>query len=124
MPRSSSAARSRSSRSPRPTTRRGRAAQNALSHGLRSHVPIIPGVESEEDWLAHHAGFVLQYSPVGQLEVLLVDRISFGFWRLLRVARYETLLVTHSDPNARPEPYPGEDSLNEDSDDDPDDPDQ
>ena len=115
MPRSSSAARSRSSRPARPTTRRGRAAQNALSHGLRSHVPIIPGVESEDDWLAHHAGFVVQYSPVGQLEVLLVDRISFGFWRLLRVARYETLLVTHSDPNARPEPYPGEDASADDT---------
>ena len=83
-------------------------------------MPIIPGVESEEDWLTHLAGFVHQYAPDGQLETLLVDRIAFGFWRLLRVARYETLLVTHSDPNARPEPYPGEgtSASNESSDDD------
>src|SRR5688500_178060 len=110
MPPPALAARTRTKRSTRPSTRRGRAAHNALSHGLRSLIPIIPGVESEEDWLAHLHGVVQECGPVGQIETLLVDRIALGFWRLKRVARYETLLVTHSDPNARADPYPGEDA--------------
>src|SRR5688572_20561197 len=77
MPPSAPAARTRSKRStrssPRPTTRRGRAAHNALSHGLRSFLPVIPGVESEEDWLTHLAGVVQECAPVGQLEILRVD---------------------------------------------------
>ena len=102
MSRSPSAALTRLA-SPRPSTRRGRAAHNALAHGLRSLIPVIPGVESEEEWLAHIAGVVQGLAPVGQIEQLMAERIALDFWRLKRVARYETLLVIHSDPDSRPD---------------------
>src|SRR5688500_756598 len=105
MPRSPSAAPARPT-APRPSTRRGRAAHNALAHGLRSLVPVIPGIESEEEWLAHIAGVVQELAPVGQIEQLMSERIGLGFWRLKRVARYETLLVIHSDPDSTPESAP------------------
>lgn len=103
MPRSPAAARTRTNaRTPRPSTRRGRAARNALSHGVRSLVPVIPGIESEEDWLAHVAAVFDDLKPVGHIETLCANHIALDFWRLKRLARYEILLVTHSDPNARP----------------------
>lgn len=105
MPPSSPAAPARPT-SPRPSTRRGRAAHNALAHGLRSLVPVIPGVESEEEWLAHIAGVIQELAPVGQIEQLISERIGLDFWRLKRVARYETLLVVHSDPDSVLEPSP------------------
>ncbi|HEU5315593.1 MAG TPA: hypothetical protein VFX49_05745 [Chloroflexota bacterium] len=102
MPRSAAAAPPRS-RSPRPSTRRGRAARNALAHGLRSLIPVVPGVESEEEWLAHLHAVIQELAPVGHIETLHANHIALDFWRLKRLARFEILLVTHSDPNARPD---------------------
>lgn len=70
-------------------------------------MPIIPGVESADDWLLHHKGVLEELAPVGHIEALLSDRVALGFWRLMRVTRYETLLVTYSDPNARSEDAAG-----------------
>lgn len=99
-----SAAAARRSSSPAssgPTTREGRRARRALnhlSHGLRSLSPVIPGVESEDDWLAHLEGTVRSLNPVGQMETLLAERVAFKLWSLKRVARFETQLVTGADP--------------------------
>src|SRR6266498_1630261 len=101
MPNSPAPSRPRS-KSARPSSRRGRKAHSSLSHGLRSLIPVIPGVESEEDWLAHLAAVIQEISPVGHIETLCANHIALDFWRLKRIARYEILLVTHSDPTARP----------------------
>ncbi len=90
-------------KSRRPTTRSGRHLKTTLtlSHGLFSVTPVIPGVESVDQWLAHLAGVLKALAPVGQLETLLAERIAFHFWRLKRIIRYETQLVTHADPDGR-----------------------
>ena len=85
----------------RPSTRRGRAAARAV-HGLRTVAPVIPGVESEDDWLAHLSGVIQSLRPVGQIETLLAERAALNFWRLKRVVKYETQLVTAADPHADP----------------------
>ena len=85
----------------RPTTRRGRAAARAV-HGLRTVAPVIPGVESEDDWLAHLSGVIQSLQPVGQIETLLAERAALNFWRLRRVIKYETQLVSAADPHAIP----------------------
>jgi len=43
-----------------PKTPAGKAkvAANALKHGLRSHAPVIPGLESPGDWQRHLVGIV------------------------------------------------------------------
>lgn len=62
---------------------------NALRHGLTSTAPVIPGVESVEDWQAYRDAIVDAAGPQDALESMLVDRIVDLSWRLRRAARYE-----------------------------------
>ncbi len=62
---------------------------NAVQHGLTAEAPVIPGVESAEEWDAHRAAIVDDRAPVGAMEAALVDRIARLAWRLRRVDRYE-----------------------------------
>lgn len=75
-----------------PATESGKAVSkhNAVRHGIRSPEPVIPGMESAEDWEAHRGGTLESISPVGHLEGTLAERIALLSWRLHRVARYET----------------------------------
>jgi hypothetical protein len=75
-----------------PKTAKGKAAssRDALKHGLRSDAPIIPGLESFDEWERHRAGFVASFEPEGGFETFLAERIASLAWRLKRVPRYET----------------------------------
>lgn len=74
-----------------PKTAAGRAALrlNALRHGIISNSPVIPGVESEEDWERHRQGIIDSLQPEGFLEEELAARLAGILWRLHRVTRYE-----------------------------------
>lgn len=63
---------------------------NATRHGIRSPMPVIPGVERKEDWEEHREGVLENLSPVGHLELTLAERVALLSWRLHRVTRYET----------------------------------
>ena len=69
------------------------ASQNALTHGLTSNAPTIPG-ETVEAWQEHRAGIVASLAPVGAIEAALAERAALLLWRLHRVWRAETALVT------------------------------
>ena len=62
---------------------------NAVEHGLTAQAPVIPGVESLEEWEAHRAAMFADRQPQGHLESQLVERIATLTWRLQRVAHYE-----------------------------------
>ena len=62
---------------------------NALRHGLTSSAPVIPGVESVEEWEAHREAVLVDRAPVGAVESALAERIAALTWRLRRVERYE-----------------------------------
>ncbi len=62
---------------------------NALRHGITSSVPVIPGVESAEDWQEHREAVAAALAPQGAIESLLAERIAGLSWRIQRVARYE-----------------------------------
>ena len=79
----------RHSTGPKTTEGKANSAQNALRHGLRSDLPVLPG-ESPEDWEAHRAGVVRSLAPAGALESELACRVALCLWRLRRVAAYET----------------------------------
>jgi hypothetical protein len=66
---------------------------NAVQHGLTAETPVIPGVESAEEWLAHHDAIVKDLRPAGAMEMALVERIARLAWRLWRVDRYECASV-------------------------------
>jgi hypothetical protein len=63
---------------------------NATRHGIRSPVPVVPGVEKKEDWEEHRDGILESLQPEGHLEEVLAERVALLSWRLHRVTRYET----------------------------------
>lgn len=75
-----------------PKTAEGRArALAARIRGKLPHsVPIVPGVESQEEWEALRDQIVAEFEPKGTLEIELAHRIAELLWRLRRFGRYET----------------------------------
>jgi hypothetical protein len=76
-----------------PRTARGKAvvARNAVQHGLLSRQAVIQG-ESEAELVELGKRLRGQLAPLGELELLLVDRVVSTTWRLRRVISLETLL--------------------------------
>jgi hypothetical protein len=69
---------------------------NAVSHGIRSPTPVVPGIERTEDWEEHRDGVLESLSPEGHLEEVLAERVALLSWRLHRVTRYETEAIALS----------------------------
>ena len=76
-----------------PRTARGKAvvALNAVQHGLLSRQAVIQG-ESEAELIDLGKRLRGQLAPLGELELLLADRIVSIAWRLRRAISLETLL--------------------------------
>jgi hypothetical protein len=76
-----------------PRTPRGKAvvALNALRHGLLAREAVIQG-ESAADLVDLARRLRHQLAPMGELELLLVDRIVATVWRLHRAIALETRL--------------------------------
>ena len=63
---------------------------NATQHGMRSPAPVVPGIETHEDWERHLVGTLQSLGPEGHLETVLAERVALLSWRLHRATRYET----------------------------------
>ena len=89
-----------------PNTKAGKAVVkfNPVTHGLRTHAPVIPGLETAEDWQAHRSGILPALAPQGALESELAERVALLLWRLKRVARFETTAVAQTRADA-PDEY-------------------
>ena len=88
------ASRSNGAKSDGPVTPEGRAisAQNARKHGLTGSGLVVLPHESQEEYDQQLAAFVAQYSPVGAVEVGLVNEIVSTRWRLSRMMAMEAAL--------------------------------
>jgi len=78
-----------------PATSEGKAivAQNAVKHGIFAKDLIITTGDGKEDAQEYRElldGLIISLNPVGQMECLLVEKISVDYWRLRRVLRFET----------------------------------
>ena len=78
-----------------PVTAEGKAivAKNAVKHGIFVKDLIITagdGKEDEQEYRELLDGLILSLNPSGQMECLLVEKISVDFWRLRRVLRFES----------------------------------
>ena len=62
---------------------------NALKHGLHSRQLLLPG-EKESDWLTFREELSAGLKPVGELELLLADRITALAWRIRRLSGLES----------------------------------
>ena len=74
-----------------PKTRAGkaRASANARTHCITSNDPVIPHIESQEEWDSHLQGFIEYFAPVGAVEAFLVERYANLLWRTRRITRHE-----------------------------------
>ena len=81
-----------------PKTKTGKAIVrfNALKHGVTSESPVIPVVESEDDWLTFRESIFQSIQPHGGLEEALADRVAVLLWRLMRIVRYERESVANA----------------------------
>jgi hypothetical protein len=78
-----------------PATSEGKAivAQNAVKHGIFAKDLIITTGDGKEDAQEYRElldGLIVSLNPVGQMECLLVEKISVDYWRLRRVLRFES----------------------------------
>ena len=87
--------RKNASRSTGPKTQsgRGRSSRNAVRHGFRSELAVLP-FEQVEAWERHRDGVIRSLTPVGTLEEALAFRVALCLWRLQRVAVYEAATAT------------------------------
>ena len=68
--------------------------RNAVTHGILSSSPVIPGLERPEDWENHRTELLEDLAAEGRLESELSERVVLLLWRLRRVARYELETIT------------------------------
>jgi hypothetical protein len=78
---------------PKTASGKSRASKNAVRHGLRSELPVLP-CEQADDWLKHREGILRSLSPAGTLEQQLAERVALCLWRLRRAAVFETAAAT------------------------------
>jgi hypothetical protein len=74
-----------------PKTEAGRDAVrvNAVRHGILSTSPVVPGLESYEEWEFHREQVLENHKPAGYLEEALAERVAQALWRLQRVVQAE-----------------------------------
>lgn len=84
-----------------PKTAAGRAIVrlNGVRHGMRSFLPV-PKTESAAEWERHRAGILASLDPVAALEMALGERVALLLWRLQRVDRFETAVITQAQEKA------------------------
>ena len=75
---------------PRSDAGKDRARWNAMSHGLRATLPIVPG-ESSSEWKGFREGVLDDLKPVGMLERELAERVALLSWRMRRVTASESV---------------------------------
>jgi hypothetical protein len=69
---------------------------NATRHGISSPSPVVPGLETQEDWQEYREAIMEHYSPSGPVMCELAERVALLTWRLRRVTRYEAEAIAIS----------------------------
>src|SRR6516225_10240093 len=91
--------RSNARKSTGPRTLAGKAVvvRNGIKHGLLSRECLAKG-ESEADLVSFGKRLRAQLAPVGELELLLADRIISTAWRRRRLVCIETIIFNTEGP--------------------------
>ena len=83
--------------------RQGRAAQNALKHGMRAQKYVLLPQEDAAEFAALETAIVAELAPDGVLQTLLARRVAVAAWRLERADRMEAEVLefrSYEDANA------------------------
>ena len=87
----------RKSTGPRTPVGKAVVARNGIKHGLLSRECLVKG-ESEADLVSFGKRLRAQLAPVGELELLLADRIISTAWRRRRLVCIETIIFNTEGP--------------------------
>ncbi len=79
-------------RGPRTAAGKARVSLNALTHGISSTRPVLPG-ENNLDWEKHRKDISDALAPLGRVETVLAERVASALWRLRRVTAYEEAAI-------------------------------
>jgi hypothetical protein len=84
------------SKSRGPKTAKGRQATDLskITHGARSKMKVLPGVESAKEWKKFAIGLMKSLAPVGALEEEIAVRIAVDLWRQRRIDRAEFAIIS------------------------------
>jgi hypothetical protein len=88
-------------RGPKTVAGKARVGLNAVRHGILSISPVIPDLESAEDWQEHQDGIMAACAPANGLEASLAERVALLLWRLRRVQVFETNTIVQSIANTK-----------------------
>jgi hypothetical protein len=77
------------------------ASRNAVTHGLFTRQPVVPG-EDEAEFKTFTAHWLEELLPAGALEEFLAERIISIAWRLRRVGQIEARLFQGDNPETHP----------------------
>jgi hypothetical protein len=73
---------------PRSDAGKAKVAKNAITHAITSLNPVA-GRETEEEWRAFLLGMFESLSPIGTLEIEIVQNMAIDLWRRRRITRAE-----------------------------------
>ena len=79
-----------------------------VSNGAESFSPVLPGIETKEEWESHLAGIQDSLSPVGHLESELAYKVAPTLRRWHRLDRYERAATVQAMEEAVQEPFGGD----------------
>ena len=101
MAKSDSESKGRSKMGPKTAAGRAAVRRNAVTHGITSELPVIPGIECVHDWEAHRDGLMAAIDPQDAVEQALAERVAALFWRLNRLIRYEVGVTSRGSGTTR-----------------------
>jgi hypothetical protein len=78
-----------------PKSQRGKtvSGRDAETHDMLSNTPVLD-IEDPADWEAHLQGVLESLAPEGHLETTIAHRVATLLWRIARVVRYETEMIS------------------------------
>lgn len=63
--------------------------QPNMKHGILAKIPVIPGIENQEEWDQFVVDIKMNLKPIGVLESTLVESLANYFWKKQRLIKYE-----------------------------------
>ena len=82
---------SQKSTGPRSEEGKKRSSLNHLRHGMTAKTVVLPH-ESGFDYDEIRSALMEDYDPATSQETMLVDQIAIGYWRTIRVRRFESAM--------------------------------
>lgn len=72
-----------------------------MKHGILAKIPVIPGIENQNEWDQFVIDLKSNLKPLGVLENTLVESLAGYFWKKQRLIRYENNMIKYKIENIK-----------------------